>query len=91
MAINTSNWKFADWRSQKTAALRLAMARLHDGEVRQAAAEVGTGKARYQRLQPGYLEALSKEITKLETQCSIQSNAAGVLGSSKPIHLVPRL
>ncbi|MEP3481614.1 MAG: hypothetical protein ABJZ55_20395 [Fuerstiella sp.] len=60
--IVTSDWQYAGFASQETVEQRLAMAVLHDAEVRRAAVEDGSGQGRYHRLAPNYITDLQKTI-----------------------------
>lgn len=89
--VITSEWQYAAFASQETVEARLAMATLHEAEVRKAAVEQGTGHGRYTRLPMNYLTDLTKLVETYRAEIRLATvMAASSVARQTPVNLRPR-
>lgn len=73
-AVNTSNWVYANWQEDTTAAGRLTKLAQHITEVRQAVVEWTGTEGRSNRININYLAGLEAQLKELRAAASIAAS-----------------
>jgi hypothetical protein len=78
--VNTSNWQYADWQEETTAAARLTKLAQHITEARQAAVATQHSEGRSQTLNTSYITGLERQLADLRAAVSMGAAFSGSSG-----------
>lgn len=86
--VNTSNWQYADWQEETTAAARLTKLAQHVTEARQAAVATQHSEGRSQTLNTSYITSLEAQLKDL--RAAVNMGAAFASSNSVPVVARPQ-